>query len=220
MTDIDGGRIRPNSLAGTSLDPDMTDIDDLPFTYPSEPTTNGAQGAKPCRRHSWVPVTQIVSSAGVAHGLEPPHGEWCHRCHSYRDPAASRRGRANRSRGNRAELDVARSIPGGRKMGPLGLPWDVEVGEYARLQVKKLAARPGPAEVARLIDRIPRTGDRLRGFVWVEAAGRGRRGQRVVWFNAGEFARWHGYRVPVAHAFPGGLISMSLDDWCAEFVGP
>jgi hypothetical protein len=191
--------------------------DELPMHYPDEspPTPTGAKGAKPCRRHDWTRVTFTPALAG-------PGQSWdqCNRCSVVRDPAASRRGRANRSRGNRAELDVARSIPGGRKMGPLGLPWDVEVGEYARLQVKKLAARPGPSEVARLIDKIPRTGDRLRGFVWVEAAGRGRRGQRVVWFNAGEFARWHGYRVPVAHAFPGGLISMSLDDWCAEFVGP
>lgn len=132
------------------------------------------------------------------------------------DPVIQRRCANNRQRGNRAELDIARSIPGGRKMGPLGLPWDVEVGTYARLQVKKLARRPGPAEIARLIGRIPDTGDRLRGFVWVEAAGRGKRGQRVVWFPAYEFRLWHGSRQPEYL----GLVSMALDEWVAEFVRP
>ena len=32
-------------------------------------------------------------------------------------------------------------------------PWDVEVGTYARLQVKKLVKRPSLAEIARLIER-------------------------------------------------------------------
>ena len=193
----------------------MTTLDDLPFDYPSPATRNGAAGRKPCARYLW-------SSCTVDHFGGPcPYPPACLRCGHPRDPAASRRGRANRSRGNRAELDVARSIPGARKMGPLGLPWDVEVGAYARLQVKKLVSRPSPAEIARLIAAIPATGDRLRGFVWVEAAGQGRRGQRLVWFIAGEFAAWHGSSLPVAHTFAGiqGLLSMTLAEWIAEFVG-
>lgn len=132
------------------------------------------------------------------------------------DPVIRRRNANNRMRGNRAELDIARSIPGGRKMGPLGLPWDVEVGTYARLQVKKLARRPGPAEITRLIERIPDTGDRLRGFVWVEAAGRGKRGQRIVWFPAHEFSLWHGS--PERFTMRPGLVSMALEEWVSEFV--
>ena len=132
------------------------------------------------------------------------------------DPVIRRRNANNRSRGNRAELDIARSIPGARKMGPLGLPWDVEVGTYARLQVKKLVAKPSVNEIARLIERIPDTGDRLRGFVWVEAAGRGKRGQRVVWFTAHEWSLWHGS--PERFTMRRDLVSMWLDDWVAEFV--
>jgi len=181
------------------------DMARLPMHHPDESpaTRNGAAGRKPCARHLWCRIC----------------GD-CLLCDHKLDPAASRRGRANRKRGNRAELDVARSIPGARKMGPLGLPWDVEVGTYARLQVKKLVSRPSPAEIARLIAAIPATGDRLRGFVWVEAAGQGKRGQRLVWFLAREFAAWHGSSLPVAHTFAGiqGLVSMTLADWCAEFI--
>jgi hypothetical protein len=108
-------------------------------------------------------------------------------------------------------------------MGPLGLPWDVEVGAYARLQVKKLVSRPSPAEIARLIAAIPDTGDRLRGFVWVEAAGQGRRGQRLVWFLAAEFARWHGtsgwtFGLDVGRG-SAALVRLPLVEWVAEFVG-
>ena len=186
----------------------MTDLDRLPFHHPGESpaVANGAKGAKPCRRHdnqTWVPETD----------------EWeCQRCHHRTPVDRIRRGRSNRSRGNRAELDVARSIPGGRKMGPLGLPWDVEVGTYARLQVKKLAHRPGVAEIARLIERIPDTGDRLRGFVWVEAAGRGKRGQRIVWFGMDEWLSWHGIARVSCWPPLGGLVSMTLDEWASEFV--
>jgi hypothetical protein len=186
----------------------MTDLDDLPFTHDDGRIPNGAQGRPKCRRHRWT----------VADGGGDVAPVWqCVRCGKVRDATTVRRGRANRSRGNRAELDVARSIPGGRKMGPLGLPWDVEVGTYARLQVKKLAHRPSLAEIARLIERIPDTGDRLRGFVWVEAAGRGKRGQRDVFFLAHEFTAWHGRRVPVFSNVPG-LVGMSLDEWVEEFV--
>ena len=141
-------------------------------------------------------------------------------CNPNPDPALSRRNRANGKRGRRAELTIAREIPGAVKMGPLGLPWDVEVGTYARLQVKKLVDRPSANAIRKLIEAIPATGDRLRGFVWVEAAGQGKRGQRVVWFDAGEFAAWHGSRVPVAHAFAGvhALLSMTLADWVEEFI--
>ncbi|MCX7335507.1 MAG: hypothetical protein NTV85_28665 [Hyphomicrobiales bacterium] len=197
--------------------------DDLPFLdgHESPATANGAKGAKPCRRHDWGKWTHPFigdMSDTAAREIGLPELIRCVRCGRPKDATASRRGRTNASRGKRAELDVARSIPGARKMGPLGLSWDVEVGTYARLQVKKLAHRPGPAEIARLIERIPDTGDRLRGFVWVEAAGRGKRGQRIVWFPAHEFSLWHG--VPGSATIPPGLVSMSLDDWASEFVGP
>jgi hypothetical protein len=54
-----------------------------------------------------------------------------------------KRGRNNRSRGNRAELSVARKY-GGEKVGQLGLPEDIRGTEY-RTQVKT-HQRPAPAE--------------------------------------------------------------------------
>ena len=181
----------------------MTDLDDLPFTHDDGRIPNGAQGRPTCRRHEWTWRCDT-----------PDAGEVCRYCGKVRDDS-SRRGRANRNRGNRAELDVARSIPGGRKMGPLGLPWDVEVGTYARLQVKKLVKRPSANEIARLIERIPDTGDRLRGFVWVEAAGQGKRGQRLVWFPAHEWSLWHG--TPELTVRPD-LVCLTLDEWVEGFV--
>jgi hypothetical protein len=202
----------------------MTDDDlaTLPFHDGLEAPAvgNGATGGRPCRRHDWASGWQKC---------EPSYRwtetqQWpddipaigCRRCHKLRDAIASRRSRNNGKRGRRAELDVARSIPGARKMGPLGLPWDVEVGTYARLQVKKLIHPPSPAEIARLIRAIPDTGDRLRGFVWVEAAGQGKRGTRSVWFLSAEFEAWHG--ADFGGADVRLLVTMPLATWVAEFV--
>ena len=191
---------------------------DLPWSDGSTATRNGAVGRGKCRRHEWVRHEVDISSF-----------DECSRCGAVRDPAASRRGRTNRSRGNRAELDIAREIPGARKMGPLGLPWDVEVGEYARLQVKKLVARPSANAIRKLIEAIPDTGDRLRGFVWVEAAGRGKRGRREVWFLIRDYFVWHGdfllamadgKSVPESIRAEASqmLVRMDLADWVKENV--
>jgi len=166
----------------------------------STPTLNGAKGRR-CRRHEW------------------DFDDFCRRCRKPKDFAVSRRSRNNGKRGRRAELTIAREIPGARKMGPLGLPWDVEVGEYARLQVKKLVSRPSANAIRKLIEAIPNTGDRLRGFVWVEAAGRGKRGRREVTFLGAEFVQWHGVKGGYAAPMPL-LVTMPLDKWCAEFVTP
>jgi hypothetical protein len=192
----------------------MTTLDDLPFHYQSAPTRNGAAGKPACGRHAWELRTDVARGGDGILNV-PVVFTACARCGKVADPESRRRGRGNRNRGNRAELDVARSIPGGRKMGPLGLPWDVEVGDYARLQVKKLARRPSPAEIARLIRAIPDTGDRLRGFVWVEAAGQGKRGQRTIWFLAPEFAAWHGADFGPRDV---ALVTLPLATWVAEFV--
>lgn len=55
-------------------------------------------------------------------------------CGKVEDPTASRRGRNNRKRGGRAELDIARTY-GGQKVGPLGLPEDIR-GKSWSTQVK------------------------------------------------------------------------------------
>jgi hypothetical protein len=181
-------------------------MSDLPWTTGDVRLPNGAKGRK-CRRHRWEWTEWAGDQSRVLEMVE-----WCAACHRHRDPIASRRSRNNGKRGRRAELTIAREIPGARKMGPLGLPWDVEVGTYARLQVKKLVSRPSANAIRKLIEAIPNTGDRLRGFVWVEAAGRGKRGRREVTFLAAEFAQWNG------GISAGDLLTLPLDEWVAEFV--
>jgi hypothetical protein len=151
---------------------DTTDANDLwtPLTPP-----NPAAVVRKCRRHdnqTWIEETD----------------EWeCQRC-GHRTPVDRiRRGRNNRSRGNREELTVARAI-GGRKVGPLGHPWDVEMPGYARLQVKKLATAPSLRTIAAELARIG-SGAEMPGFVWVEP---GRGGERLIVFRLADFAERHG----------------------------
>jgi hypothetical protein len=103
------------------------------------------------------------------------------------DPTTSRRGKNNRTRGNREELTVARTL-NGNKMGPLGLPWDVEMKGYARLQVKKLVTPPSLRFIAGELARIG-SGAEMPGFVWVEP---GRGGERLIVFRLNDFAERHG----------------------------
>lgn|GEM_PF-1961743 len=152
--------------------------DDLPFDYPSA-ANPGAAPAKVCLRHEWLMVLDFTD--GRQSGIV------CQRCGKVRDDATSRRGRNSRSRGNAAELVVARHL-GGKKMGPLGLPWDVEMPGYARLQVKKLATAPSLRFVASELARIG-SGAEMPGFVWVEP---GRGGERLIVFRLADFAERHG----------------------------
>jgi hypothetical protein len=152
--------------------------DDLPFDYPDTTPPNLGAAPKRCRRHVWD------RGDGFTH-LESE--TVCARCDAVRDPALARRGRNNRSRGNRAELDVARSI-NGRKVGPLGHPWDVEMPGYARLQVKKLATPPSLRTIAAELTRIG-SGAEMPGFIWIEP---GRGGERLIVFRLSDFAERHG----------------------------
>lgn len=117
------------------------------------------------------------------------HDVTCLVCGNPKDQTRSRRGRNNRKRGNAAELDVARGV-GGRKVGPLGHPWDVEMPGYARLQVKKLATPPSLRFICDELARIARApGEEMPGFVWIEP---GRDGERLVVFRLRDFAERHG----------------------------
>jgi hypothetical protein len=82
---------------------------------------------------------------------------------------------------------VVRSI-NGRKVGPLGHPWDVEMPGYARLQVKKLATPPSLRTIAAELTRIG-SGAEMPGFIWIEP---GRGGERLITFRLSDFAERHG----------------------------
>lgn len=149
---------------------------DLPF---GEPLTAANPAAVPrkCRRHEWM-------SFPIASGES-----WtsCLRCGVIRDDAASRRGRNNRKRGNSEELTVARRV-GGRKVGPLGHPWDVEMPGYARLQVRKYRTPQSLRAIAAELARIGR-GQEMPGYIWIEP---GRGGTRLIVFDLDDFADRHG----------------------------
>lgn len=114
-------------------------------------------------------------------------GTKCGSCDHVFDPARQRTGRNNRKRGNKAELTSARLL-GGRKMGPLGLPWDVELEGYMRLQIKKLVIWPSLEKVTSWMDAIP-IGREMRAVALIEP---GRGGRQLLVLDLAEFARWHG----------------------------
>ena len=118
--------------------------------------------------HRWMPVPWPGREERV-------HWE-CQVCFEIRDEVKSRMGRNNRRRGTAAELDVARLV-GGRKVGPLGLPWDVEVGTF-RLQVRDLSVPPSLRRVVKALDAIrDAPGEGTAGYVWIEP---GRGGEQLV----------------------------------------
>ena len=156
----------------------MTLPDDL--FVPASPANPGAPPQRVCRRHDWYEDVTVGS-------IEPVYR--CRRCRRIRDAVMVRRGKNNRSRGNRAELDVAREV-GGRKVGPLGHPWDVEVTGYARLQVKKLLRPPSLKAIGQSLTFG--TGEMMAGYVWIEP---GHGGERLIVFRLKDFGERHGIEV-------------------------
>jgi hypothetical protein len=163
-------------------------MSDLPFDVAEQPTARTVVGSpKRCRRHRWITVTSApVNLGAITHTMTTTA---CIVCLKPKDETLSRRGRNSRKRGNAAELDVARAI-GGQKMGPLGLPWDVEVAGYARLQVRKYANPQSLRAIAAELARIAKTpGIEQPGYVWLEP---GRNGEKLIVFRLREFTEHHG----------------------------
>jgi hypothetical protein len=158
--------------------------DELPFDYPSAPNP-GAPKPRTCRRHVWATIPDGDPSQPEAATT------WCLACHKRRDATASRRGRNNRKRGTSDELAVARLL-GGEKVGPLGLPWDVVVEGYLRVQCKRLDRWPPLGKVVEWLDAIPE-GDHLRAVTVSDTPGAGGgRIRRLIVLDLEEYARWHG----------------------------
>jgi hypothetical protein len=140
-------------------------------TDPSRPE----RPSRKCYRHAWSKDT--IPSV-------------CLRCGKPYDAVAARRGRNNRDRGGRAELVAARAV-GGRKVGPAGWPWDVEMPGYARLQVRKYATPESLRKIAAELARIG-SGAEMPGYVWIEP---GRGGEQLIVFRLVDFAERHGVEV-------------------------
>lgn len=154
---------------------DLDELNDL-FSKPSDIVVETEP--RKCRRHEW----QLIVEHGIRSG-----GYRCARCSAIRDEERSRRNRNNRKRGNAAE-PIAAKVVGGRAVGPLKLPWDVEMPGYARLQVRKYATPESLRKIAAELARIG-SGAEMPGYIWIQP---GRGGERLIVFRLDDFAERHG----------------------------
>ena len=168
-------------------------LDDLDLFAPGD-LRPGAAPRRKCRRHEWTVPLHTLDDGPTPLRLAVPKervdGWQCARCGAVKDAVVSRRSRNNRLRGVSDELAVA-NLLGGRKIGPLGYPWDVEVPGYLRAQCKKLAAWPSVNEIVRWLDAIP-AGPELRAVTLADTPGHGGRTRRLIVMDLEEYARWHG----------------------------
>lgn len=116
--------------------------------------------------------------------------KWGCFCGTVRNAAVSRRSKNNRARGGSWEREFAELV-GGRRMGQLNLPWDVEVSGYLRAQTKQLDRWPSLAAVIAMLDAIP-VGAELRAVALKDTPGTGHRPRRLLIVDASEYASWHG----------------------------
>jgi hypothetical protein len=115
---------------------------------------------------------------------------YCHFCDAHKDPVRSRRNKNNRKRGTSDEPRVAELL-GGRAIGPLNLPHDVEVGDYIHAQAKVLDRWPSLNEIVKWLEAIV-PGPWMRAVTLADTPGPGRKRSRYIVFPLDEFVRWHG----------------------------
>lgn len=164
----------------------MTTLDDIPDLFPAaDAARTGAAAPRKCYRHSWM-----LAAFDPADPEHEPRAIRCTRCGREYDRTVSRRSRNNRARGGREEAKVA-AVLGGRKVGPLGLPHDVEVPGYMRLQVKQLDRWPSLARVIQWLDAMQPAGD-VRGVTVADTPGPGGRTRRLLIVDLDEYAAYHG----------------------------
>ena len=163
--------------------------DDLAFLPGDADPTVIVRPPKVCRRHAWV-TTDYQVTQGVLAPAAYVRIYRCARCGKIRDDVRSRRTRNNGKRGRSDELTVARML-GGRKVGPLGHPWDVEVPGYLRVQSKQTDHWPSLAKIIEWLDAIP-VGPEMRGVTLADTPGSGGRTRRYIVLPLDEFCERHG----------------------------
>lgn len=100
--------------------------------------------------------------------------------------------------GSAAERRVA-GLLGGVRVGHLGGPVDVRLGEYLDVQVKALRTLPSLNEIGAMLDAMevehtPEAAQRLRAAAIIHRPGRGKRARSFIAFDLEEYAEWHGGR--------------------------
>jgi len=165
----------------------MTDEANLPFSYGETPAT--PTGAKPRKhRHEYDQWHHEPPLAIIGEHVATP---MC-RCGAIQDPAASRRGRLNRSRGNSIErwvnglLGIAnRGKYGGTDDGGDSTDWIV-------VQTKSGGAYP--ERIDALLRAIPHHAEQLTGVVHTDTPGAGAKRRALITLDLYDFADWYGKR--------------------------
>jgi hypothetical protein len=91
--------------------------------------------------------------------------------------------------GSEAERRIA-GLLGGQRVGQLGGPVDVIVGDYLDVQVKSLRTLPSLKAVVGMLEAMPQR-DSLRCVVVQDRPGPGKRATRTITFDLDEWAEWH-----------------------------
>ena len=145
---------------------------------------HAARSPRRCRRHEWERALMVNGDGQEITGVR------CGNCNKPKSEAVSRRSRNNRKRGATWERDAAADI-GGRRMGQLNLPWDVEVPAYARIQTKVLDRWPSLNKVVEWLDDIG-AGDKLRIVALKDTPGPGGKARKLAVIDWDEYCKWHG----------------------------
>ena len=152
----------------------MTDLDSLPFDYPSEPNL-GAAPPKSCIHPRQL---RRQFEGGVA----------CGRCGKELDPERQARGRRARNRGNSIERQMAARL-GLRRVGQYGGPDDL-AGDLFAAQVK--SGLSFPERLWKWLKQVPTKAGQTALLVVTDAPGPGRRRRALVILDLDEWAALHG----------------------------
>jgi len=161
----------------------MTD-DPIPWTLAEPEAMVVVRRIKARRhRHRWDHMTSTMADQSRVRSYVPSCA-----CGAIQDPAASRRGKSARNRGNAFEREVAAAL-GVRRVGQYGSPTDVE-GDWIAVQCKVGAAFP-----ERLWGWLPAArGDQLRAVVIGDAPGSSGKRRVLIALDFAKFCAWFGKR--------------------------
>jgi hypothetical protein len=171
----------------TDLDTALAEADAWPPPDPVE------REPRKCRRHQWVMYiedTRDLQTGEVTD--EHLTGLRCVACGRPKDPAASRRGKNNRSRGNSIERDVCKAL-GIARRGQYGGP-DDGGGEADWITVQVKSGGAYPERIDGLLRALPLRASQLRGVVHVDTPGAGTRRRALITLDLEEFSQWYGTR--------------------------
>jgi len=130
-----------------------------------------------CRRHQWAKEDTVM---GVLYR--------CISCNALRNPAASRRGRLNKNRGNSIEREMGKRL-GLKRVGQFGGPDDLS-GEKFAAQVK--SGGYFSERQWRWLKAVPVNADQTALLVITDTPGPGKRRRAMVMLDLEDWLAWHG----------------------------